>query len=348
MPKVSIVVPVYNVEHYLDRCIGSIVNQTHSNLEILLIDDGSPDRCPEMCDEWAEKDPRIRVIHKENAGLGMARNTGLEQAAGKYICFFDGDDYVAHNTIELAVEMAERERADLVLFGADDVDEAGRIACKPAPETQKTCYRGVEVLQELLPSLLRPDMPGAGTKGLMMSACCCLFSMQMIAACSWRFVSEREIISEDVYSLLELYRNVGSAAVVRQNLYYYCQNQSSLSRTYRPDRVVKNRQFYQACMALCERSNYPDIVKKSCAGPFIANTIGAMKQEAAYHPQLGTAIKGVQTIIEDPVLHSAVKQARGAPGNMRRQILLWAMEHKFGGLCYVLIKANVLLKNRSR
>ena len=96
---ISVVLPVYHTERYLDRCVTSVVNQTYSNLEIILVDDGSPDRCPQMCDEWAKKDSRIRVVHKQNAGLGMARNSGIEAATGEYICFFDSDDYVALDTI---------------------------------------------------------------------------------------------------------------------------------------------------------------------------------------------------------------------------------------------------------
>ena len=102
--KVSVVVPVYNVEKYLDRCINSIINQTYHNLEIILVDDGSPDNCPQMCDEWAQKDERIRVVHKKNAGLGIARNTGIDHATGDYICFFDSDDYVEQNIIIECVE----------------------------------------------------------------------------------------------------------------------------------------------------------------------------------------------------------------------------------------------------
>ena len=93
--KVSIVVPVYKVEPYLDKCISSIVNQTYTNLEIILVDDGSPDQCPQMCDAWAEKDARIRVIHKENGGLPDARNAGMAVATGEYIAFVDSDDWIA-------------------------------------------------------------------------------------------------------------------------------------------------------------------------------------------------------------------------------------------------------------
>lgn len=93
-PLISVIVPIYNVEKYLNRCIESIVNQTYRNLEIILVDDGSSDNCPRMCDEWARKDERIKVIHKENGGLSDARNAGMRIATGFYISFVDSDDYI--------------------------------------------------------------------------------------------------------------------------------------------------------------------------------------------------------------------------------------------------------------
>ena len=92
-PLISVVVPVYKVENYLDECITSIINQTYQNLEIILVDDGSPDKCPGMCDRWAEKDSRIRVIHKENGGLSSARNVGIDNAKGVFLSFVDSDDF---------------------------------------------------------------------------------------------------------------------------------------------------------------------------------------------------------------------------------------------------------------
>lgn len=94
-PLISVIVPVYKVEPYLDKCISSIANQTYTNMEIILVDDGSPDNCPAMCDAWAEKDNRIRVLHQRNQGGGAARNAGLDFASGGLIAFVDSDDYIA-------------------------------------------------------------------------------------------------------------------------------------------------------------------------------------------------------------------------------------------------------------
>lgn len=97
---ISLIIPIYKVEKYLDECITSIVNQTYKDLEIILVDDGSPDLCPQMCDEWAKKDSRIKVVHKKNGGLSSARNAGLKAAAGEYIGFVDSDDYVDETMYE--------------------------------------------------------------------------------------------------------------------------------------------------------------------------------------------------------------------------------------------------------
>ncbi len=100
-PLISVIVPVYKVEQYLDRCVESIVNQTYKNLEIILVDDGSPDNCPAMCDNWAKKDARIKVVHKQNGGLSDARNAGMSVASGEYIAFVDSDDWVGLRFIEI-------------------------------------------------------------------------------------------------------------------------------------------------------------------------------------------------------------------------------------------------------
>lgn len=122
---VSVIVPVYKVERYLDACVASIVAQTYRNLEILLVDDGSPDNCPAMCDAWASKDSRIRVIHKVNGGLSDARNKGLEHATGDCVYFVDSDDTIASNLVERALDSMHEYNADLVMFQFDTISDNG-------------------------------------------------------------------------------------------------------------------------------------------------------------------------------------------------------------------------------
>ncbi len=113
-PLISIIVPIYKVENYISRCIDSIINQTYKNLEIILVDDGSPDNCPKICDDYASKDDRIRVVHKKNGGLSDARNAGIQVATGGYISFIDSDDYVSLDFIETLYNTITSENSDVV------------------------------------------------------------------------------------------------------------------------------------------------------------------------------------------------------------------------------------------
>ena len=129
---ISIIVPIYKVETYLDQCVSSIVEQTYQNLEIILVDDGSPDRCPAMCDEWAAKDSRIRVIHKPNGGLSDARNAGLDVCRGEYVAFIDSDDWLELNYVEKMLKAAQTKQADIVTCTfVDEYEATGKTVCKP-------------------------------------------------------------------------------------------------------------------------------------------------------------------------------------------------------------------------
>lgn len=114
---ISVIVPIYNVEKYLNRCVDSIINQTYKNLEIILVDDGSPDNCPKMCDDYAEKDSRIKVVHKENGGLSDARNAGMKVATGEYVSFIDSDDYVSLDFYETLFQTMIDNDSDIVECG---------------------------------------------------------------------------------------------------------------------------------------------------------------------------------------------------------------------------------------
>lgn len=116
-PKISVIVPVYNTEEYLDRCVKSITDQTYDNIEIILVDDGSKDKCPEMCDKWAEKDSRIKVIHKKNGGLSDARNYGIKEAEGEYLFFADSDDYIEPDMLSFLFNLADENGADVSRCG---------------------------------------------------------------------------------------------------------------------------------------------------------------------------------------------------------------------------------------
>ena len=123
--RVSIITAVYKAEEFLDRCVESLVKQEYTNLEILLIDDGSPDNCPQKCDEWAQKDKRIKVIHKQNGGVSSAWNAGLDNAAGEYIAFVDSDDWVESNYVSELYNLIQKHNCDIAICSNDIIREEG-------------------------------------------------------------------------------------------------------------------------------------------------------------------------------------------------------------------------------
>jgi len=237
MDLISVIIPVYNVEKYLDRCLCSVVSQTYKNLEIILVDDGSPDNSGKMCDEWAKKDNRIKVIHKQNAGLGYARNSGLEIATGKYVSFVDSDDYIALNMYEVMHSRIKESNADTCLCGHyrkyADCEQAKEISFGNA------CFRAGDVIEKILLGMIG-TLPEAGNDfDLEMCVWQGLFSMEIINAYNIRFPSEREFISEDIIFDMDYYMHSNAVVTVSECLYYYCMNGASLTQTFRADRFEK-------------------------------------------------------------------------------------------------------------
>ena len=337
---VSVVIPVYNVEAYLDRCVQSVVNQTYKNLEIILVDDGSPDNCPAMCDAWAQKDSRIKVIHKENGGLGYARNTGIDNATGDYICFFDSDDYVAPTTIEECWQIITETQADIVSFGNTDVTNDGKIVGERIPDPPKDVYCGAEIKEKLIPRLVSHNAATGENWSLLLSAWCTMISTQLIKKAEWRFVSEREIISEDFYSMFELYQFVEKAAFIRKAFYNYVVNPKSLSHSYRKDRYQKIRQF---AVSMMEQSRkYGCEVKSEITTMYLSLVMGALKQIVASKEKNTEKKKLIREIIQDKLLQDALNEYNYSGEAYTKKALFWAMRKKSMSACYALAWARNL------
>ena len=338
---VTVVVPIYNVEQYLDRCMESLVKQTYSNLEIILVDDGSPDRCPQMCEEWAMRDSRIRVIHKQNAGLGMARNTGIEAASGQYICFIDSDDYVGLEIISKAYRAAVQYQADLVVFGMTMVGSDGEIVKKLTPMSPKSCYSGREVQEVFLPDWIDNRNYQLQIQNLCLSACSCLFSMELIKRVNWRFVSERELISEDSYSLIRLARHMDCVAVLEESEYYYCNNQTSLTRTYRSDRYESLKKFYEACHSMAQQQGYINVVQEAIAGLFFSFAVAALKQIVASTLPMPGKKAEIRVILQDRVMQDVLKIVKERYCGVPRKLLIFCMRNKHYLMVYVMLRLQV-------
>jgi len=324
---VTVVVPVYNTAAYLDRCVESILNQTHRNLHILLIDDGSTDESGRICDRWAEKDPRIRVIHQQNIGLGLTRNKGIAEARGEAICFVDSDDYILPRTIEKAMDQLRDK--DAVVFGVRWESTEGTQRCNTISLSQYL-YQGAQVCREFLPMLLRQE------GNIPISSCAGLYRLAFIRKIHWKYPSERDMIAEDVYALLELYGRATQVAVLKEALYVYCQRADSLTHHYRIDRFRQLKGFYDSCLSLCRERGYPGQVEQGCASVFLDIVIGCLKQETAFGNW-----RRVKEILDDPVVQSALALA-GEKQRGRKRILFAALRKKRLRLCFTLLAAQNL------
>ncbi len=229
---ISLIVPVFQVETYVERCIQSIVHQTYDNLEIILVDDGSKDRSGKICDEWARKDKRIRVIHKENGGLSSARNAGLEAASGDYVGFVDSDDFILPDMYARLYERLIDNNLDLVMCNFVRVDEQGNPLEKGPSQEQPSVQKYTR--REMMEMFL----DGRCT----------------IAELAWNKLYKRKLfdgirfpdgkICEDEYIMHEILGKCPEALFLTEKLYCYTQRSNSLTGA---KYTVRNLTHIEAC-----------------------------------------------------------------------------------------------------
>lgn len=222
-PLISVIVPVYKVEEYLTECVKSITEQDYRNLEIILVDDGSPDRCPEICDQFAKEDTRIKVIHKQNGGLSDARNAGIKASSGEYILFIDSDDYwIDNHSITRLVECLNRNPGTEIIFFGRTTYCGNNIyvANSPLPNS----INGKEKLQALTALLRESDF--------ISSACQKLIQTSLIKDNNVFF--EKGMLSEDVDWSIRLYLSAHKFGSVYAPFYGYRKREGSITQSFNP------------------------------------------------------------------------------------------------------------------
>lgn len=221
-PLISIIVPIYNVELYLRRCLDSVLNQTYTNLEIILVDDGSPDGCPQICDEYAVKDKRIIVIHKENGGLSAARNAGLDICKGEYISFIDSDDWVSEKYIETLFNISTKENADIAI--GEYISTSGNIL-----KEQNSIFTKAFSSKEALFRLFSKN------NTTYTISCAKLYKRELFS--SLRFPIGK--YHEDEFTTYILFYNSKKIVYTSEILYYYYQRAGSIVSTRHPWDVLE-------------------------------------------------------------------------------------------------------------
>lgn len=264
MKKISVIIPIYNVEKYLKRCIESIIKQTYSNLEIILVDDGSPDGCAKICGEYKNKDERIVVIHKKNGGLSDARNAGLKVATGEIISYIDSDDYVDLDMYEKMTKAMEEKNADIVVCGTNIDYEDGHTKVKC--EKEEKSFNREEALIELN-------------------------SFKSFDMAVWNKLYKREVVdkiefpvgkkSEDYFVMYQYFARAKKVVIINQAKYHYFQRSNSISRgkNVTHDYIEgskSQKEFFE--------KNFPDL-------NYVGNTAYAFSYIATYNRYIKNELK---------------------------------------------------------
>lgn len=251
---ISVIVPVYRVEKYLPACIDSILNQTFTDFELILVDDGSPDRCPEICDETAKRDARVRAIHQANQGLSAARNAGIEAAHGAWLSFVDSDDFLAPDFLETLHDVAVRAGADCAVCGICLTDEAGQKIGQLLSVAD-----GVRTGRSILETLCRAS--------------------EIPYLVAWNKLYRRDVFqtlrypvgmqNEDTYLAAELFDTVQTVICVSKPMYFYRQRADSIMHTAVTTRNLDRMWAFEHCFAYFEARGLealmPDAEKKMFA-----------------------------------------------------------------------------------
>ncbi len=266
MSKVSIIVPVYKVEKYLDKCVDSIVNQTYKDIEIILVDDGSPDNCPKMCDDWAIKDDRIKVIHKENGGLSDARNTGLEVSTGDYVGFVDGDDVVSNVMYEKLIDLISNSNSQISMC------QFARFIEGNSPnytiKDDVSVFGQNEALKEILKEKIGNHV------------CNKLFKRELFDNISFT----KGVAYEDIFIFYKLVLKANKIAITDSKLYGYMQRRDSITNKCTVknvrDYLKANKTRYEELKGKEELTDYLNI--SVVKGFYILNVKAASTKEESF------------------------------------------------------------------
>ena len=330
---ISIIVPIYNVDKYIERCVLSLLNQTYKNLEIILIDDGSPDSCPQLCDDYSREDIRVKVIHKQNAGLGMARNSGIDVAQGKYIVFVDSDDYVTYDMCEKLHDAAVKYQADVVYGGIYYVNgtKFRESACTEEISIW-SCGKEKDFLLEMIGTKPKSHKDTI----IEVSVWKALFKKEVFDKHNIRFVSERQFISEDVIFNIDYLQHVHCVVLIPDLIYYYCENPVSLSKSFRLDRFEKVKILYDEIKIRLTKLYEMNTINERCDRFLIARARRNARKIVQNKRIIGKKKMrfALKNICEDPEFQEVLKRYPIHLLPMKHLIVAFLMRFK----CYYLLE----------
>ena len=332
-PLVSVIVPIYKVEAYLNQCVESIVKQSYSHLEILLMDDGSPDGCPAICDSWAKRDARIRVVHKANEGLSGTRNRGISLASGDYLLMPDGDDYLAPDTIEVMVRYALAYQAQCVLGGYRKAYPNGTFVEHGGTDTVFPCGSGREIQEHILLRLIGAEY--RGMPHLSQPSCMKLYDRRFILENALVFQPTQEIGMEDFLFNIQFFEKAERAVIIPENNYYYRANNCSITTTFNPERANCLIRLYQRLErepVLTDSTAYCQMLSANILGGISVH----IKQIVAF--DMPEKLRQIGLLMEEPTVRKMLAQCRIWKIKFPLSLFCFLMRHKMKYTLYFLIQ----------
>ncbi len=333
--KISIIVPVYNVEKYLDRCIGSIKNQEYTFWEAILVDDGSKDSSGVLCDNVAKNDSRFRVFHKDNEGLGLTRNFGIMHATGDYLFFLDSDDYIEPNALSELVKWVNEYKCDVAVGNFFYQDKKVEISI------ESKLYKGPEV-KECIVNRILGNLPGTNDQ-LTPSSCGNLYRKDIFDKTNILFPSERKLIWEDLAFNYDYMLECDSVYLDDVPIYHYCYNDGSLTHSYDSEKLNKVMIMYQFMKEKIGNTD-EEIIRLN--NNFIGHIRTCFKLEAYYDKQNGykKTVKNIKNMCNDNRVLEIINNFDFCYYNTSQKIFSFLLKHQKALLVYLLCKAQNIKK----
>lgn len=337
---ISIIIPIYNISKYVKRCIDSVLKQKYTNIEIILVDDGSTDDSGIICDEYAKKYSNVLVIHKKNAGLGMARNSGIETMHGKYVMFVDGDDYISTDRIWNMYNCLKKTDSDTCIAGFSR-EKNNQIKLVNNIFEGKIIFNK-DIVKEIIPRMC--GKYGNMTDYMEMAVWNGLYSSDIISKNNIRFPSERVLINEDLSFDIDYYSKSSKVCFSNNTGYFYCDNEGSLTTKYRENRFELQKVMYLELVDRTQKLGIYEICAQRLMTTFIAIARYSIKLEEKFEKQNSRkkAIENIKRICKDNVLKEVLLQYDGSWLTIKNRIVNYLIKKEYVFLLEIIMK----LKNR--
>lgn len=338
MPYFSLILPVYNVEKYVKRCVNSLLRQEYTDYEIILVDDGSTDSSGSICDKLADKNNNIFAYHKENGGLSDARNYGMDRAKGNYILFIDSDDWVDEKLLISLHNHLNKSNVDILKFGFQKMQE-GNYKNTFFSYFNIGVYDRRQIEETILPYTIGPKRLFCYEQNACKSVWSHVYSLNFLRENNIRFVSEREILNEDYLFNLHTLLYAKSLEVTHYILYYYDYREGSLSKRYITNEFERKLKLHREYKLLLERNGlferYETPYYSECVDGFYA----CISNECCcWNETLKYAVQNIKKILNCKECEISLLKCKRSNMNLKGKVIYWLMRLKFAYLMYILYK----------